>query len=124
MPLAWLADRRRVDILLMTDLTEQLSKDQELRRDQIAIDLEAVLRIPHGRRTLLWFLEQCGLYRTAYTSEDAATNFRLGEQSVGLRLIAKLEEIGPTEYPLLLLEAAQRKDQNKETVHVVDTEQD
>lgn len=104
------------------NLTEQPSKDQGLQRDQIASDLEAVLRLPHGRRTLLWLLGLCGVSRTAYQGDEAATNFRLGEQNIGLRLIVKLEEIGPTEYPRLLLEAAQRKDLEKETVHVVDAE--
>jgi len=106
----------------MADLIEQLSRDQELKRDQVAIDLEAVLRFPQGRRTVLWFLELCGVSRTAYTGTEAATNFKLGEQNVGLRLISQLEQIGPTEYPQLLLEAAQRKDQTKETVHVLDEE--
>jgi hypothetical protein len=101
------------------DLTEQLSKDQELQRDQIVIDLEAVLRIPQGRRVLLRIFERCGLYRSAFSIEDV-TGFRLGEQNIGLWLISQLELIGPTEYPRLLLDAAQRKDQTRETVHVVD----
>jgi len=106
----------------MSNLTEQLSREQELKRDQVAIDLEAVLRFPQGRRTVLWFLELCGVSRTAYTGDDNATNFKLGEQNVGLRLISQLEQLGPTEYPRLLLEAAQRKDPTKETVHVLDEE--
>ena len=105
----------------MTDLTEQLSKDQELQRDQIVVDLEVVLRNPHGRRVLLRIFERCGVYRSAFSIEDV-TGFRLGEQNIGLWLISQLETVGPTEYPRLLLEAAQRKDPSKETVHVVDVE--
>lgn len=104
------------------DLTEQPSKDQELQRDQIVIDLEVVLRNPHARRVLLRILERCGVYRSAFSVEDV-TAFRLGEQNIGLWLITQLEMVGPTEYPRLLLEAAQRKDQNKEAVHVVDAEE-
>jgi len=104
------------------DLTEQLSKEQELQRDQIVTDLEAVLRIPHGRRVLLRIFERCGVYRSAFSVEDV-TDFRLGEQNIGLWLISQLELVGPTEYPRLLLEAAQRKDRNKETVHVVDAKE-
>lgn len=107
----------------LTDLTEQLSKEQELQRDQIAIDLEVVLRNPHGRRVLLRVLERCGVYRSAFAGDDDVTNLRLGEQNIGLWLISQIELIGPTEYPRLLLDAAQRKDQAKETVHVVDVEE-
>lgn len=92
-------------------LTQKLSKDQELVRDRVALDLEAVLRLPQGRRVLLMILERCGLYRNAYTGERPATDFRLGEQNVGLWLVAQIEAVNPTEYPMLLLERAREKTQ-------------
>lgn len=100
------------------NLTEQPSKAQAIRQDQSTLDLDAVLQTPQGRRVLLSILERCGLYRGAFTGEADATSFRLGEQNIGLWLIAQIEHVGPTEYPKLLLEAAQKKD--KETVHVLD----
>lgn len=102
----------------MSNLTEQPSKAQELKQDQAVLDLDAVLQLPQGRRVVLRILERCGVYRMAYTGEEAATALRLGEQNIGLWLIAQIERVDPTEYPKLLMEAARGKD--KETVHVLD----
>jgi hypothetical protein len=101
------------------ELTTQLSRAQELRRDQIILDLEEVLRSPQGRRVLLRILERCGIYRNAFAAEAETTSLRLGEQNVGLWLIAQLETVGPTEYPRLLLEAAQNRDKNEGTGNAV-----
>jgi hypothetical protein len=95
------------------DLTEQLSRAQKLQRDQIVLDLEAVLRLPQGRRVMLRLLERCGVYRSAFAGEADVTSLRLGEQNVGLWLIAQMEAVGPTEYPRLLMEAAQAKDKDE-----------
>lgn len=103
------------------DLSEQPSKVQELYRDQIVLDLEEVLSIPQGRRVLLRLLERCGVYRSAFTGETEATSLRLGEQNIGLWLISQIETVDPTEYPKLLLEAAQKQD--KETVNVLDVDE-
>ncbi|HEY7824055.1 MAG TPA: hypothetical protein VIG24_14535 [Acidimicrobiia bacterium] len=103
------------------DLSEQPSKVQELYRDQIALDLEEVLSFPQGRRVLLRLLERCGVYRSAFTGETEATSLRLGEQNIGLWLISQIETVDPTEYPRLLLEAAQKQD--KETVNVLDVDE-
>jgi len=105
-------------------LTEQPSKSQNIKQDQAVSDLEAVLRMPQGRRVLLQILGRCGLYRSAYTGDTQATNHRLGEQNVGLWLVAQMEAVGPTEYPRLLLEAAQRQDLEGKEAHVLDAEQD
>ncbi len=94
-------------------LTEKLSRDHELQRDQIALDLDHVLRLPQGRRVLLRILERCGVYRSAFTGEAEATSLRLGEQNIGLWLIAQMEQVGPTAYPALLMEAAQSRDKDK-----------
>lgn len=106
---------------LTQDLRQQPSRAQELYRDQIVLDLEELLSIPQGRRVLLRLLERCGVYRNAFSIEGETTALRLGEQNIGLWLIAQIEEVGPTEYPKLLLEAAQRKD--KETIDVLDVDE-
>lgn len=106
----------------MTDFENKLSPAQIDATAQSVSDLEAVLRLPAGRRVLLRILEQAGLTRSAYTGDHAATSFRLGEQNIGLWLISQLETIGPTEYPQLLLDAARVRDLTEEQVHVVDAE--
>ncbi len=105
---------------MIDQLTEKLSREQELERDRARLDLEAVLSIPQGRRVLISILEQCGVYRTAYTGEADATNFRLGEQNIGLWLINQIEMVGPTNYPTLLLERA--KETEEKRIAVVDEE--
>jgi hypothetical protein len=71
---------------------------------------------------LLRILERCGVYRLAFSGEAEATALRLGEQNIGLWLIAQMEMVGPTAYPALLMEAAHSRD--KETVNaLVDAEQ-
>lgn len=105
-------------------LTEQPSKRQSLSRDQSALDLEAVLQLPQGRRVMLRILERCGIYRNAFSgSEHDTTNLRLGEQNIGLWLVAQIEDVGPTEYPRLLMDAAQHKDNEKEVVNVLDPDE-
>ncbi len=104
----------------MTDLESQPSEAQSSARDQIELDLEAVLSNSHGRQVVMWFLEQCGIYSDAYTGDNNATNFNLGQRNIGLRLISKLEQLGPTTYPQLLLDVA--RDRKRETLHVADTE--
>lgn len=105
-------------------LKEQPSKVQALYQDQAALDLEAVLRSPQGRRFVLGILERCGLYRNAFAgSSYEATALRLGEQNIGLWLIAQMERVGPSEYPSLLLEASRLRETEKGTVNVLDAEE-
>lgn len=89
-----------------------------MQRDQVISDLEAVLRLPQGRRVLLRIFEKCGVYRTAFTGESATTDLRLGEQNVGLWLITQLDLVDLTEYPRLILEKAQKKAEDKGTGNV------
>lgn len=107
---------------MSSQLTEKLSADDQLNRYRVELDLEAVLRLPQGRRVLLMILERCGIYRSAYTGEREATDFRLGEQNVGLWLIAQIEMVNPTEYPALLLERARKMIEEAASVPVVDKE--
>ena len=86
--------------------------------DQAMLDLEAVLNLPQGRRFVMAVIGRCGLYRSAQTMDRDATNHRLGEQNIGLWLVAQLERLDPTAYPRLMLEQA--RDEKKETVHVLD----
>ena len=97
----------------MTHLTEKLSRVDELVRDQINTDLEAVLRLPQGRRFLALILERCGVHRNAYTGERGSTDFRLGEQNVALWLISQIDEVSTIEYPALLMETAKLNEERR-----------
>lgn len=97
------------------DLKPQPSRPQE---SQAMLDLEAVLNLPQGRRFVMEVLGQCRLYATPFTGEPATTNLALGKQQVGLWLIDRLEQLGPSTYPQLLLDAARQE--KTETVRVLD----
>lgn len=101
-------------------LTEKPSEAHELLIDRAALDLEAVLRSPQGRRVMVSILERCGVYRSAFTGDAPATDFRLGEQNVGLWLISQIEIVGPMEYPTLLMERARMTEETR--IAVVDEE--
>ena len=48
--------------------------------------LSVLLKREEGWRVLFWVLEQAGVYRDAYTGDDAATNYVLGSQAVSRKL--------------------------------------
>lgn len=68
--------------------------------------LEAVLSDPDGKRVLFWVLEQAAIYRDAYSGDDSATNYVLGQQSVGRKIMGMMDQIDPRTYPRLLLDIA------------------
>lgn len=73
---------------------------------------------------MLRVLERCGVYRTAFTGDRATTDLRLGEQNIGLWLIAQMDLVDLTEYPRLILERAQKKAEDKGTVHVSELDEE
>lgn len=80
-------------------------------RDQADLNtaLQEVLKSPSGKRVLFWVLEQAAIYRDAFAGDNNATNYVLGQQSVGRKLIDRMGEIDPRAYPTLLLEIADMK---------------
>lgn len=93
----------------MSELTEQMSPLQEIERAALAEAYSAVFASLAGKRVLFDILEQCSLYQTAFTGENNATNFMLGLQEAGKRVISRLDEIDPRIYPRLLLDRADLK---------------
>lgn len=71
----------------------------------------------------MWVLEQAGLYLALYAVEPGLTEVNIGRRDIGLRLLAKMEEVSPTAYPQLLLDRA-RDRYKKEAVIVLDEDAD
>lgn len=88
---------------MSNDLKEDLSSLHSIEREEISKAFRDVFRNATGKRVLFWILEQCAVYRDAYTGDNNATNYTLGLQAAGRTLIAKLDEIDPQMYPNLLL---------------------
>lgn len=98
----------------MTDVQEHLSPLQQIERAELERAFRDVFVLASGKRVLFWMLEQCAIYRDAYEGDNNATNYVLGQQSCGRRLIAKLDEIDPRFYPELLLGVADIRAMDKQ----------
>jgi hypothetical protein len=91
------------------DLKEQLSPLETIEREELSKAFRDVFATAAGKRVLFWMLEQCAIYQDAYAGDNNATNYTLGRQSVGRRLIGMLDQIDPRLYPKLLLAVADLK---------------
>lgn len=97
----------------MTMLNEQLSAEEQSERQEIERAFREVFALAAGKRVLFWMLEQTAIYRDAYTGEDNATNYTLGLQAGGRKLIAMLDHLDPRFYPRLLLDVADIKEMER-----------
>lgn len=91
----------------MRDLTEQPSVIQQIERDELAKAFRDVLAGASGKRVLFWILETCAIYRDAFEGDNNVTNYTLGQQASGRKLIAMLDTIDPRFYPQLLMDMAE-----------------
>lgn len=80
---------------------------EKIKREKLEAGFREVLASDGGKRVIYWMLEQCAIYRDAYTGDDAATNYTLGMQASGRKLIAEIDSIDPRFYPQLLLSIAE-----------------
>lgn len=89
-------------------LTEQLSPEQEMKRDQFQTDLASVLDDPSGRRVIFEILGWAGIYADIHPSGGSA-DYSLGKRKIGLLLMAGIENINPLAYPKMLLQLAEEE---------------
>jgi hypothetical protein len=91
---------------------EQLAAADErisLQRKQERDDLNAVLRSPEGRRVLYRVLEDCHLLENIFSADALLMAFRAGEQNVGNKWCARIEQTRPGAlFELMRLAAADR----------------
>lgn len=81
--------------------------EQEIAREELAKAFREIVALASGKRVLFWILENAAIYRDAFSGEDSATNYTLGLQASGRKLIAMLDELDPRLYPQLLLDIAE-----------------
>ncbi|MGL4198044.1 MAG: hypothetical protein ACRCSX_09805 [Allorhizobium sp.] len=86
---------------------------EEIERDKLHTSFSELLATEAGRRVIYWTLEQCAIYRDAYTGDDAATNYTLGMQASGRKLISEIDAINPRFYPQLLLDISELRDRDR-----------
>lgn len=90
----------------MTDFTEQPNTPDQQAHDDTLEAFKAVIATGQGKRVLFWILGQAGIYRDPFGGGDEATNYTLGQQSIGRKVIGMLDQIDPRTYPRLLLDVA------------------
>ncbi|MGY4333204.1 hypothetical protein ACVWWG_007621 [Bradyrhizobium sp. LB7.2] len=100
----------------MTDLSEQLSPEQEITRAEIAKAFRDTLATVAGKRVIFWMLEVCAIYRDPFAGDNNLTNYTIGRQASGRDLIAKLDEVDPRLYPSLLTDMAAIREMDRAAV--------
>ncbi len=93
------------------NLSRRQRREQQRRRN----DYEQVLRTDAGKRVILDILGLCGVYSIAFAGTNReVTEFNLGGQNVGLRIIDRLNDLNRTVYPALLLSQARELEAKSE----------
>ncbi|MGZ2448299.1 hypothetical protein ACVIRO_001053 [Rhizobium ruizarguesonis] len=94
----------------MDHFKEQPSALHTVEREEITKAFREVFALSAGKRVLFWMLEQCAIYQDAFSGDATnATNYMLGLQAAGRRLIDQLDTVDPHLYPNLLLAIADLK---------------
>ncbi len=106
------------------NLSEQPSVADQYAREELARAVRGVLSTAEGKRLLFWILEQCAIYQDAYCGENNATNYTLGLQAGGRKLISLLDSVEPRLYPQLLIDMATIKETDMAAVQALADRED
>lgn len=89
----------------MTDA--EFQAQERVEQENLKAAFTAVFHSEAGKRVLFRILEQAGMYDEAFCGDATnATNYRLGLQASGRKLIADLDSVDPRFYPQLLIDIA------------------
>lgn len=77
---------------------------REFCHDPVA-DMSDVMATPAGRRLMHHLLGEAKVYQQGF-SGNSSTFFQEGERNIGLKIIALMDRVDATLYPVLLLDAA------------------
>ncbi len=86
----------------------------QAKRDREARDLAAMLNTEAGQAFVMWLLAECHVYTNVFNPTDApATSaaFADGQRSIGLKVLARIQNHDPEFYPKMLLHHLKRKQQ-------------
>lgn len=82
--------------------------EREAKRASLEVaDLIAVMKLPEGRRFINRVIEFTGPLKEAFCPNGSLTNYTLGQQSVGRKLYADLDEACPDLFLKMRQEAKQ-----------------
>ena len=77
----------------------------KLRRQREVEKLGQMLKDKDNRAFVWRILENCGVYHTSFTGNDATTNFNEGKRQIGLMILEELSEVDPSAFSLMQREA-------------------
>ncbi len=88
-------------------------------REEQELDLstEFVLSEPRAREFLWWVLSQCNVYGAPHVV-NGETGIHIGRRIIGVTIINQLNQINPTAYPEMMIEAHNRAEKRKREENV------
>jgi hypothetical protein len=98
------------DLAGQKEREEESAEAQRVTRLQYAADLRWLMRQRPFRRFIWAVLEEAGVYRDFFSESVALTNRVLGVRSVGLKLLASLQEHCPDDYALMERERREQRE--------------
>jgi hypothetical protein len=90
------------------DHVAQAEKEARDKRERELMDVREILESKAGRRFFSRYLRICGIYKTSFTGNNT-TFMREGERSIGLRLLAEMNEAAPDLYIEMLKDELELK---------------
>ena len=84
-----------VDIFNIEKANEESQKDFNKIRDREKDDLQAILKIPGGRRFVLRVLGLTGIFTASFSQNSMTTSFNEGKRDIGLWLLKEIDEVDP-----------------------------
>jgi hypothetical protein len=89
------------------------------KRDQQELDLatEFVLSEPRAREFIWWVLAKCGVYNAPH-AVNGETGIHIGRRIVGVTIIDQINEVKPTAYAEMMIEAHNRAEKREREEHV------
>lgn len=90
---------------------KRVDEIDRMMHDRAVDDLRAVMGAPEGRRFMWALLGECGLFRSSY-HPSALIHYNEGQRSIGLALLARLNDHCPDQY--LTMQGEAIDDQRKQ----------
>ena len=84
--------------------------------------LRAIMSTADGREWMWNHLAVCGVFQSTYATDTHDTAFNEGRRSIGLRLMADLQDNVFKQYQAMEMEARERLEQERNEVAEDDTE--
>ncbi len=89
---------------------EKKNRKVKLTENQANIAIRGVMGCPEGRAFFWWMLEECHVHHNGFNTNGLTMAFNLGERNIGLKFEARLAEVCPDEFALMMTEARRKQD--------------